>query len=63
MRWTAQLLKESFLCAVLLMAASTLVNSMTQTTVTSLFVCMGYGSRGVFHKSNPFVKAAKFHVN
>ena len=47
----------------LLLAASTLVNSMTQTTVTSLFVCMGYRSRCVFHKSNPSVKAAKIHVN
>ena len=47
----------------LLLAASTLVNSMTQTTVTSLFVCMDYDSRGVFHKSNLSVKAAKIHVN
>ena len=33
---------------------------MTQTTVTSLFVCMDYDSRGVFHKSN---LSAKIHVN
>ena len=40
-----------------------IINSMTQTTVTSLFVCMDYDSRGVFHKSNLSVKAAKIHVN
>ena len=33
---------------------------MTQTTVTSLFVCMDYDSRGVFHKSNLSVKLPRF---
>ena len=36
---------------------------MTQTTVTSRFVCMGCESRGMFHKSYPSIKAAKIHVN
>ena len=36
---------------------------MLVTTVTSLFVCMGYDNRCVFHKLNPSVKAAKIHVN
>ena len=48
--------RTAFLCTVLLLAPSTLVNSMT---VTSRFVCMGYDSRCVFQKSHLSVKTAK----
>ena len=63
MRETPSCSRTSLLCTVLLLAASILVNSMTQTTVTSRFVCMGCESRGMFHKSYPSIKAAKIHVN
>ena len=45
MRETPSRSGTAFLGTVLLLAASTLVNSMTQTTVTGRFVCMGYDSR------------------
>ena len=63
MRATPSRTQTSLHCTVLLLAASTLVISMTQTTVTSRFVCMGCESRCMFHKSYPSVKAAKIHVN
>ena len=40
--------------------------TLTQTTVTSRFVCMGmmgYESRSMFHKSYLSIKATKIHVN
>ena len=61
-RETPSCSRTALLCTVLLLAASILVNSMTQTTVTSLFVCMGCESRCMFQKSWN-IKAAKIHVN
>ena len=61
-RETPSCSRTALLCTVLLLAASILVKSMTQTTVTSLFVCMGCESRCMFQKSWN-IKAAKIHVN